>query len=99
MSALLMEPFSPSGFRNRPYKAISIVDHSCVACGRYTIDKEVTVDYVRELEQIMTFDALDKTLPITTSTDIGYTYGNMYPFVWEDEATKQRLIPKRVHHA
>lgn len=64
----------------------------------YTIDKEVTVDYVRELEQIMTFDTLDKTLPITTSTDIGFTYGNMFPFVWEDE-TKQVLIPKRVHHA
>ena len=65
----------------------------------YTIDKEVTVQYVKELEQIMTFDALDKTLPITTSTDIGYTYGNMFPFVWENEDTKERLIPKRVHHA
>lgn len=64
----------------------------------YTIDKEVAVDYIRELEQIMTFDTLDKTLPITTSTDIGFTYGNMFPFVWEDE-TKQVLIPKRVHHA
>ena len=64
----------------------------------YTIDKEVTVPYVRELEQIMTFDTLDKTLPITTSTDIGFTYGNMFPFVWEDN-TKQVLIPKRVHHA
>ena len=65
----------------------------------YTIDKEFTVDYVRNLEKLMTFDALDKTLPIATSTDIGYTYGNMFPFVWEDEATKQVLIPKRVHHA
>ena len=64
----------------------------------YTIDKEVTLDYVRELEQLMTFDTLDKTLPITTSTDIGFTYGNMFPFVWEDD-TKQILIPKRVHHA
>ena len=64
----------------------------------YTIDKEVTVQYVKELEELMTFDTLDKTLPITTSTDIGFTYGNMFPFVWEDE-TKQVLIPKRVHHA
>ena len=64
----------------------------------YTIDKEVATDYIRELEQLMTFDVLDKTLPITTSTDIGFTYGNMFPFVWEDE-TKQVLIPKRVHHA
>lgn len=64
----------------------------------YTIDKEVTVDYIRELEQLMTFDTLDKTLPITTSTDIGFTYGNMFPFVWKDD-TKQVLIPKRVHHA
>jgi hypothetical protein len=65
----------------------------------YTIDKEVTVDYVRELEDIMKFDCFDKRLPIKTSTDIGYTYGNMFPFVWEDENTKQVLIPKRVHHA
>ena len=64
----------------------------------YTIDKEVTVEYVKELEKLMTFDTLDKTLPITTSTDIGFTYGNMFPFVWEDD-TKQVLIPKRVHHA
>ena len=64
----------------------------------YTIDKEVTVEYVKELEKLMTFDTLDKTLPITTSTDIGHTYGNMFPFVWEDD-TKQVLIPKRVHHA
>ena len=65
----------------------------------YTIDKEFTIEYVKELEELMTFDALDKTLPIATSTDIGYTYGNMFPFVWEDEATKKVLIPKRVHHA
>ena len=65
----------------------------------YTIDKEVTVDYVRELENLMKFDCFDKRLPIKTSTDIGYTYGNMFPFVWEDESTKQVLIPKRVHHA
>jgi hypothetical protein len=65
----------------------------------YTIDKEVTVEYVRELEKIMTFDALDKTLPITTSTDIGFTYGNMFPFTWEDPETKEVLIPVRVHHA
>ncbi len=64
----------------------------------YTIDKEVATDYIRELEELMTFDVLDKTLPITTSTDVGFTYGNMFPFVWEDE-TKQVLIPKRVHHA
>ena len=64
----------------------------------YTIDKEVTTDYVRELEQLMTFNTLDRTLPITTSTDIGFTYGNMFPFVWEDE-TKKVLIPKRVSHA
>ena len=64
----------------------------------YTIDKEVVTDYIRDLEQIMTFDTLDKTLPITTSTDVGFTYGNMFPFVWEDD-TKKVLIPKRVHHA
>lgn len=65
----------------------------------YTIDKELTTKYVKELEELMTFDTLDRTLPITTSTDIGFTYGNMFPFVWEDEKTKEVLIPKRVHHA
>ena len=65
----------------------------------YTIDKDVTVEYVKELEKIMTFDALDKTLPITTSTDIGFTYGNMFPFTWENPETKDTLIPIRVHHA
>lgn len=64
----------------------------------YTIDKEYTVQYIKELEKLMTFDTLDKTLPITTSTDIGFTYGNMFPFVWDDES-KTVLIPKRVHHA
>lgn len=63
----------------------------------YTIDKEYTTKYIGELEQLMTFDTLDKTLPITTSTDVGFTYGNMFPFVWEDES-KSVLIPKRVTH-
>ena len=84
-------------FRNRdPHIDFLSTVHDEV---NYTIDKEYTVDYVRELEEIMTFDKLDKTLPIQTSTDIGFTYGNMFPFVWEDEATKEVLIPKRVHHA
>jgi DNA polymerase-1 len=65
----------------------------------YTIDKDYVIPYIKELEKIMTFDTLDKTLPITTSTDIGFTYGIMFPFVWEDETTKEVLIPKRVHHA
>ena len=65
----------------------------------YTIDKDYVIPYIKDLEKIMTFDTLDKTLPITTSTDIGFTYGNMFPFVWEDETTKEVLIPKRVHHA
>ena len=64
----------------------------------YTIDKEVTTQYVKDLEELMTFDLLDPRLPIATSTDIGFTYGNMFPFVWKDES-KTILIPKRVHHA
>ena len=64
----------------------------------YTVDIHTVVESVKELEDIMTFDALSKDLPITTSTDIGFTYGNMFPFVWEDD-TKTVLIPKRVHHA
>jgi DNA polymerase-1 len=84
-------------FRNRdPHIDFMSTVHDEI---NYTIDKEVTVEYVRELEKIMTFDALDKTLPITTSTDIGFTYGNMFPFTWEDPETKEVLIPVRVHHA
>jgi len=64
----------------------------------YTIDKELIVPYTRELEKIMTFDTLNKDLPISTSTDIGHSYGRMFPFMWEDE-TKTRLIPIRIHHA
>lgn len=64
----------------------------------YTIDVNTTIETIKELEEIMTFDVLSKELPITTSTDIGFTYGNMFPFVWKDEA-KSALIPKRVHHA
>lgn len=83
-------------FRNRdPHIDFMSTVHDEV---NYTIDKDVTIDYVRELEDIMTFDKLDPTLPVQTSTDIGYTYGNMFPFVWTDDS-RTKLIPKRVHHA
>src|SRR5574344_1189357 len=55
----------------------------------YTIDKEYLIKYVRDIEDLMTFDVIDKELPISTSTDLGYSYGNMYPFVWaNDERTE-----------
>lgn len=64
----------------------------------YTIDVDVVIPYLRELENIMTFTALDPRLPIATSTDIGLSYGSMFPFIWTDD-TKSKLIPKRTTHA
>lgn len=61
----------------------------------FTVDKDRLIDYARECEDIMKFDVLRKDLPITTSLEVGYAYGNCYPFVWEDE-TRTKLIPKTI---
>lgn len=61
----------------------------------FAIDKEYTIDYVREIDDIMTIYRLSKDLPIVTSIDLGYTLGVLFPFEWEDE-TRTNLVPLRV---
>lgn len=61
----------------------------------FAIDKEYVIDYVREIDDIMTIRNLSKELPIVTSIDLGYTLGVLFPFEWEDE-TRTNLIPMRV---
>lgn len=61
----------------------------------FTIDKDCVVDYVREIDDIMTIHNLSKELPIETSIDLGYTLGVLFPFEWEDE-TRTNLVPARV---
>ena len=61
----------------------------------FAIDKEYVIDYVREIDDIMTIHRLSKDLPIVTSIDLGYTLGVLFPFEWEDE-TRTNLVPSRV---
>lgn len=61
----------------------------------FAIDKDVVVDYVREIDDIMTMNELHPDLPIITSIDLGYTLGVLFPFEWEDE-TRTTLVPSRV---
>jgi hypothetical protein len=61
----------------------------------FTVDKDMLVQYAKECEDIMKFDALRKDLPIATSLDVGYSYGNCFPFVWTDN-TRTKLIPKTI---
>lgn len=60
----------------------------------FTIDIPYVLDYVREIDDIMTVTRIDPTLPITTSIDLGYRLGVLYPFEWEDEK-RLNLVPKR----
>ena len=61
----------------------------------FTIDKDYVIDYVRQIDDIMTIHNLSNELPIETSIDLGYTLGVLFPFEWEDE-TRTNLIPSRV---
>lgn len=61
----------------------------------FAIDKDVVVDYIREIDDIMTIHNLSKELPIITSIDLGYTLGVLFPFEWEDES-RTNLVPSRV---
>lgn len=61
----------------------------------YSIAKEHVVDYVRELQDIMTFDGLKGQFPLEVSMGIGNSYGQVFDFVWTDE-TRTKLIPDRV---
>ena len=61
----------------------------------FTVDKEYTIKYAREIDYIMTITDFRADLPIKTSIDLGYTLGVLFPFEWEDER-RLNLIPKRV---
>ena len=58
----------------------------------FSIDKDKIIEYVREIDDIMTIHNLSKDLPIVTSIDLGNTLGMLFPFEWEDE-TRTNLVP------
>lgn len=60
----------------------------------FSIVTDKVVDYVREIDDIMTVTQLSEELPITTSVDLGYRLGILYPFEWADEK-RTILVPKR----
>lgn len=60
----------------------------------FAIDKDYIIDYVREIDDIMTIRDLHPKLPIITSIDLGYTLGVLFPFEWTDN-TRTMLQPQR----
>ena len=60
----------------------------------FTVDKDYTIKYAREIDDIMTITDFRADLPIKTSIDVGYTLGVLFPFEWEDE-TRTKLVPLR----
>ena len=60
-----------------------------------TCSKEHFIDYIREMQEIMTFDGLHGQFPLDVSIDVGNNYGQCFPFKWSDES-KTLLIPDRV---
>lgn len=79
-------------FRNRdPHVDFLTTVHDEI---NFTIDEDYVIDYVRKIDDIMTVTELSADLPITTSVDLGYKLGVLYPFTWEDE-TRTNLVPKR----
>ena len=61
----------------------------------FSIDKDYVIDYVREIDDIMTITMFSRELPIVTSIDLGYTLGVLFPFEWEDKE-RTNLIPLRM---
>jgi hypothetical protein len=61
----------------------------------FSIDKEHVIDYVREIDDIMTITMFSRELPIETSIDLGYTLGVLFPFEWETKERKN-LVPLRM---
>lgn len=79
-------------FRNRdPHVDFLTTVHDEI---NFTIDLPYVVDYCRQIDDIMTFTKVHPDLPITTSIDLGYELGILFPFEWEDE-DRLNLIPKR----
>ena len=61
----------------------------------YVIDKEHLIEYVRDLQDLMTFTALKGQFPLETSIAIGNNYGQVFEFVWKDES-RTELVPDRI---
>lgn len=61
----------------------------------YGISKEHLIEYVRELQDLMTFRGLGGQFPLDVSIAVGNNYGQVFEFVWTDE-TRTKLIPDRV---
>ena len=57
----------------------------------FTIDKDVIIDYTREIQDIMTFRGLKGQFDLETSIDVGNNYGQCFPFRWNEDRTM--LVP------
>lgn len=70
---------------------ISVIHDECV----YSIKKELAVDYVRDLQDLMTFTGLNGQFPLDVSMSFGPNMGQQFEFVWKDE-TRTELVPDRI---
>ena len=61
----------------------------------FTIDDEVLIDYVREIEEIMRFDAFKGKIDIHAGIALGRTFGSCFEFNWTDK-NKTILVPERL---
>lgn len=60
-----------------------------------TNEKETILKYSRDLQDLMKFELPQWQLPLTTSLDLGYSWGNCFNFEFTD-ASRTVLEPKRV---
>ncbi len=70
---------------------ISVIHDECI----YSINKEVAVDYVRDLQDLMTFTGLNGQFPLDVSMSFGNNMGQQFEFVWKDES-RTELVPDRI---
>jgi DNA polymerase I-like protein with 3'-5' exonuclease and polymerase domains len=61
----------------------------------YVVLKEKTVEYSREIEDIMTFQIPSAPLPIKVSIDVGNRWGECFPFEWSSD-DRTELVPQRI---
>ena len=60
----------------------------------FSIQLDHITEYVKIIDDIMTIKYLDPKIPITTSIELGYSLGNLFPFVWSD-GSRTELVPER----
>ena len=61
----------------------------------YSIRKECAVEYIKELQDIMTFRGLNGQFNLDTSIAVGHNLGQVFDFTFSDE-TKTTLVPVRI---